>query len=146
MTRPPLHKIEKFLLAIIVAHFCYLAWSLLMQPEAFTEGGVLLRLVLVVLVLLGGVAFALIATRSPAGLVVLMCFYAPQLPHLRVDGEIWWMFSFSPTFFGGVFVTDTWALRVNLVALLLFALCFPAWQMRRKANVTGAFTYSTGGA
>jgi hypothetical protein len=146
VTRPPLHKIEKFFLVVIVAHLGFLAWSLVVEPETFIQGGVLLRLVLVLLVLLCVVAFALIATRSPSGLVVLMFFYAPQLPYLEIDGETVWMFSFSPTYFRGVFAGDTWQLRVNLVALLLFAICFPAWQMRRKANVTGVLPAYTGGA
>ncbi|HUQ09392.1 MAG TPA: hypothetical protein VM146_03680 [Steroidobacteraceae bacterium] len=146
MTHPPLHKIEKFMLALIVAQFCWLGWGLWSNPSIFTGGGVLARLMIVALILIGCVAFTLIATRSPSGWVTLMGFYLPQLPNVDAHGQTLWMFHFLPTIFWRVFTGDAWELRVNLVALLFFALCFPAWQLRRKANVAGAFPSFTGGA
>jgi hypothetical protein len=146
VTRPPLHRIEKFMLALVVAQFCWMGWALRSNPSMFIQGGILMRLVIVALVLVGCVAFALIATRSPSGWVTLMLFYLPQLPRVDAGGQTIWMFSFLPTMFARLVGGDAWQLLVNLTALLFFSLCFPAWQLRRKANAAGALPAFTGGA
>jgi hypothetical protein len=146
VTHPPLHKIERFMLVIVIAQFGYIAWSLWSGPWKFSEANVLGRLVVVASVLIACIAFALIVTRNPSGWMALMVFYLPQLPRWDMDGVTYWQLYFLPTIFGRVFDAGSWKLHVNLVALLFFAICFPVWQLRKKANATGAMPYATGGA
>jgi hypothetical protein len=139
LTRPPLHKLEKFMLAVVVAEYCSLAFGLWMEPWTFTEGGVLLRLGIVVLCLLAAVGFMLLVMRSAWGLVLLALFHGLQVPQWTLGDHWTWQFSFSPTVFAGVMQVGEFQLRANLVALLFTALCFPAWQLRRAANLAGAW-------